>query len=230
MIQRFVILARCAQLTLQPVPAGETPPSWQRRLLARPLGVATKSVARGERVPVAMSGALDIFDRLVRGCRFLLHALDAACRALAWLLPLCTCSARASSLPAGQRPGTTSPFLLTPITACPKPRPLLKTLASPGTRVSLDPAPYSMSRRGRYVVDPDGSLRCAEQPPAPSGRFVGGPAGIVADGWGLGGGLSYPLGLAVSSTTMVLAAAGVVAASGSDAASRANGGQETGRN
>jgi hypothetical protein len=49
--------------------------SWERRLLARPVGVAIKSAASGASVPVAMSGAVDIFDRLVPGCRSLPSSL-----------------------------------------------------------------------------------------------------------------------------------------------------------
>jgi len=47
--------------------------SWERRLLARPVGVAIKSAASGASVPVAMSGAVDIFDRLVPGCRYVVE-------------------------------------------------------------------------------------------------------------------------------------------------------------
>jgi hypothetical protein len=52
----------------QSLEAGEAV-SWERQLLARPVGVAIKSAAGGTSVPVAMSGAVDVFDRLVPGCR-----------------------------------------------------------------------------------------------------------------------------------------------------------------
>jgi len=39
--------------------------------MARPLGVAVHNAPRGARVSVAMSGAVDVFDMLVPGCRYL---------------------------------------------------------------------------------------------------------------------------------------------------------------
>ena len=155
--------ARASSLpSSQSLEAGEAV-SWERQLLARPVGVAIKSATGGTSVPVAMSGAVDVFDRLVPGCRSFSSLNLARCAILA----------REALTPVRTPASAPSPLTLGP------------------AHWRFCPLTLLFAQLYRYLVDPDGSLRCGEMPSSDGGLKA-------SDS------VSHPLGLAVSRSVMVL--------------------------